>query len=64
MEEKDYKQKYYVLIEGVGKLRHRCEAERCPPFKQCCGACILLGNLVNSEKKKNKKERYEDDSTD
>ena len=54
--EDNYKKKYYKLLRELNSITNRMVYERCPPFKQCCGGCLLLKELTKSEKKQNVKD--------
>ena len=54
--EDNYKKKYYQMLKGLNSLNYRLIYDRCPPFKQCCGACIALKSILKNEKKENDKD--------
>ncbi len=54
VDEINYKKKYFQLIREINSLNKRLIYDRCPPFKQCCGACIALKKLTQCEKKNDK----------
>ena len=54
--EDNYKKKYYQMLKCLTSLNNRLVYDRCPPFKQCCGACIALKAIIKTEKKENDKD--------